>query len=561
MCEQWVPLRPWVIGWGADGTTVKIEEWDYTKILRDSTLGDNMTDDQDLDNYIENLAHDDAKVRGKAAHQIYRILRKKDMRGEEIPDISETLTMALKDQEEGVRKSAARAMKFLEIDLVKEALKEAIHDDNWQVRSRAAESLGPLAIETLIETVWDEDEDKRNSSVHSLAKIGRRHGDIRVVDPLSRALSDETLAYSAASGLGDFLRYSEEETTKSDILEILILNSENGTGETIEACYYELGEIDCEYLPNSQRLHNHMIEGLSHVNDFVRRVCCGYFCTNHINEAEDKLIQILSEEQNRNVRYNAIQALGLMHSFNAVPKLLENLDDDFVFNHGHGLNEQEVTIQIASFKALARISSEDYLDQLIEVYENIENKEKTHLISALALYKNQKVMNLFRKEIEISDTEKHGSVAQQMIGASSSVMTEAIDALCSSNEIEYLSLIVDCASDHNDSEIRRHCIKKLISDEATDVFMQNTAPFYLDAGDNTSNHEIFKKFLVLITEYLSTTDCITQEDRMMYTLGGFGATLQGEVLMRLHNTYSRGVLSSSFPMNEIVELWKNADYS
>ena len=545
-----------MIGWGTHGTTVKIEEWDYTKVLRNSALGHNMTDEQDLDNHIENLVHDDAEVRGEAANEIYRILRKKDRRGEEIPDISEPLTRALKDQEKWVRQCVVQAMEFLEIDLVKEALKEAIHDDEWQVRARAAESLGPLAIETLIETVEDEDEDKRSSSVHSLKDIGRMHGDIRVVDPLSRALSDEALAYPAASGLRDFLRDSEEETTKSDILEILISNSENGTGKTIEACYYEMGEIDCEYLPNSQRLHNHMIEGLSHDNDFVRRVCCGYFCTNHINEAENKLIQILSEEQNRNVRYNAIQALGLMHSFNAVPKLLENLDDDFVFNHGHGLTEKEVTIQIASFNALARIGSEDYLDQLIDVYENIENKEKTLLISALAGYKNQKVMNLFRKEIEISDTEKHGSFAQEMIGASSSVMTEAIDALCSSNEIEYLSPIVDCASDHKESEIRRHCIRKLISDEATEVFLGH--------GLMSEHYEVVIKFLNCLTRYLSNTDCITDEDRMTFRLGGLRTTLQGEAIQRLVVPYHQsGWLDDDVDVDvdELAEIWTNSDYS
>ena len=139
-------------------------------------------------------------------------------------------------------------------------------------------------------------------------------------------------------------------------------------------------------------------------------------------------------------------------------------------------------------------------------------------------------------------------------------MTEAIDALSTSDDIVHLSPIVDCASDHKEYEIRRYCIRKLISDEATDVFMQNRYPVYLDDGDNTSNHEIFKKFLTLISEYLSTTNCITQEDKMLYHLGGLPATLQGEVLIRLHDTYG-GILSPSYPMNETVELWKNADYS
>ena len=519
-----------------------------------------MQDGRDLESHIENLVGDDPEDRGFAASQIYRILRKKDRRGEVIPDISEPLKMALRDQDNWVRENAARAMKFLEIDLVKEALMGALHDDEDGVRTKAAESLGPLAIETLIETLKNKDEGKRRSAVYSLKKIGSEHRDTRIVPSLSRAMSDTAIAYPVASGLGDLLRYSEDETTKSDILEILISNSIIGTGETIEACYYEMGEIDSENMPNSQRLHDHMLEGLSHDNDFVRRVCCGYFCTNHVKKAEDKLIQILSGEQNRNVRYNAIQALGIMHSFNAVPKLLENLDDNFVFKHGHGFAETEVTIQIASFNSLAKIGSEDYLDQLIDVYENSENREKTLLISALAGYRNQKVMSLFKKEVEISDTEKHGSIAQNMIGQSSSVMTKAIDALCSSNEIEHLSPIVDCASNHEDSEIRRHCIRKLISDDATAVFLKNGHAFYIDAGDNTSNHEIFKKFLVLISEYLSTTDCITQEDRMSYRLGGLGATLQGEVLIRLHGTY-RKILSSSFPMDEIIEMWKNADYS
>jgi len=552
---------------------VKIGKWDYIKVLRNSALGHNMTEEQDLDNQIENLVLDDAEVRKKALRQIRRILTKRSYRGEEIPDISEPLTRALKDPDNEVRRYAASTMQYLEIELVEEALKEALHDDEYTVRVSAAESLGPLAIDALIETVEDEDEDMRSSSVYSLSAIGRMHCDIRVVEPLSSALSDETTASSAASGLKDFLMYCEEGTAEPDILEILISNSENGTGETVEACYYEMGEINCEKLQNNQRLQNHMINGLEHNNDFVRRVCCGFFMTNRVNEAEDKLILILSNEQNSNVKYNAIQALGLMSSEEAVPKLLDNLNDDFSFNHGFGVTEIEVTMQIGSFIALARIGSEDYLDQLIDVYENLENKEKVLVISALAMYRNQQVMSLFREEIGLSNREIHGSIIHRMLGKGSSVMLEAIDALCSSNEIEHLSLIVDCASDHEESEIRRKCIRNLISDEATEVFVRQ--------GLMSEHYEVTIKFLNCLHRYLLNTDCITDTDRMYYTLGGFGATLQFDVLNRLFAPYYRsswmddydeqwgiippehmsGGSSDEFPMDELIAYWEDADYS
>lgn len=518
-----------------------------------------MVDDQSLESQMEKLLDDDGEVRRKAMRKIYKILDRRVAEGDKIPDISDFLLRVLTDKEERVREYAADAMEFLEIDLVKEGLMDALHDDSHRVRESAAVVLGPLAIEILVKTMENKDEDKRESSVNSLSNIGKKHQDKRVIAPLSKALREDNLAYSAAEGLKYFLEYSEEDDTKSDILEILISNSENGIEQTLEACYFELSKINSEYLPNSQRLHNHMIEGLSHNNDFVRRICCSFFNENHINEAEDGLIQLLSKEKNRNVKYNAIQALGLRNSFNAIPELLKNLDDNCVFRHGLGWIKREVTIQIASFNALAKIGSEDYLEQLIDLYEKFEDEEKFEVMSSLAKYKNHKVMSLFIKEMEKSNTKNYAS-GLFSIDQGGSLMTEAIDALSTSDDIVHLSPIVDCASDHKEYEIRRYCIRKLISDEATDVFMQNRYPVYLDDGDNTSNHEIFKKFLTLISEYLSTTNCITQEDKMLYHLGGLPATLQGEVLIRLHDTYG-GILSPSYPMNEIVELWKNADYS
>ena len=67
-----------------------------------------------------------------------------------------------------------------------------------------------------------------------------------------------------------------------------------------------------------------------------------------------------------------------------------------------------------------------------------------------------------------------------------------------------------------------------------------------------------------MARYLSNTDCITDEDRMTFRLGGLRTTLQGEAIQRLVVPYHQsGWLDDDVDVDvdELAEIWTNPDYS
>jgi hypothetical protein len=112
------------------------------------------------------------------------------------PEVVSGLLTALRDENVGVRSSAAWALGEMKVDTaeVVSGLLTALRDEKEVVRSSAAEALGEVKVDTagvvsrLLTALRDEKGDVRSSAAEALGKIG---GAPEVVSGLLTALRDE----------------------------------------------------------------------------------------------------------------------------------------------------------------------------------------------------------------------------------------------------------------------------------------------------------------------------------------------------------------------------------
>jgi HEAT repeat protein len=188
---------------------------------------------------------------------------------------------ALKDEDENVRYSAAKALRWIGDERAVEPLIEALKDEDENVRYSAAKALGlmdSISVEPLIEAL--KDEDVRGYAAYALGWIG----DKRAVEPLIEALNDDD---------GNVRRYAAKA----------------------------LGRIR-----DSWRVEP-LIEALKDEDEDVRRYAAFALPWKRDERAVEPLIEVLKDE-NEDVRDFAAKALGRIGDKRAVEPLIEALKDE-----------------------------------------------------------------------------------------------------------------------------------------------------------------------------------------------------------------------------------------
>lgn len=205
-----------------------------------------------------------------------------------------------------------------------------LKDHDQDVRIFSASILGeikdPIAVDDLVEALSDSNKNVRHASIESLGKIG----DIRAVEPLINCLSqDYWIQYPAIMALGNI-------GDRSAIKHLIkLLNDEKLRDAVIEA----LGNIgDVSVIPvmsdmlfhnNDSSLRNDMIASLVNIQRMAKP---DGGCLPSIKSVlkNDELVNHLLKslkDKDREVKKNAIIALGWLKEKKAVEDLVDLIDD------------------------------------------------------------------------------------------------------------------------------------------------------------------------------------------------------------------------------------------
>ena len=248
------------------------------------------------------------------------------------PQDVESLVAALKDQNEDVRKAAARTLGDMgpNAKAAVPALIDGLKDEN--LRFNAAIALGQIgtaSIAPLIEALKDHEEDVRKSAASALGQIGP---DAKAARPhLVDVLEDENAAVraSAARALGQIGPIVEAFLHLIDALE-------DPNDHVSESAAHALEQIG----PNAKASVSRLVEALKDRSAYVRLIAARTLgqIGPDANVAVPDLIEVMKDPE-RDVRQIAREALGQIGpgAEAAVPHLVEVLKDRNSLSAAHSL--------------------------------------------------------------------------------------------------------------------------------------------------------------------------------------------------------------------------------
>jgi HEAT repeat protein len=288
--------------------------------------------------------------------------------------VTESLIIALKDEDYEVRTHAAWVLGELKDSQTLSHLIFAFNDQSFNVRKYAVgavKKLGtPEAIEALIHALSHKNQDVRLYAAWGLARLGYSQGMENLISILNNKNEDSPLRDSAAKALGEIVcqeavppliecLQDEYSLVRRDAAEAL---GKIGSVEAVQPLIERLGDEEWNVRSNaaealgkigSEQAVPPLIECLQDEYSLVRRDAAEALGKIGSVEAVQLLIERLGDE-NSNIRSNAAEALGKIGSVEAVQPLIERLGDE------------DSDVRKFAAEALVKIGSVEVLKQLIQ---------------------------------------------------------------------------------------------------------------------------------------------------------------------------------------------------
>ena len=220
--------------------------------------------------------------------------------------VVEPLVAALKDEERSVRETAAQVLGRIGEPRVVELLVAVLKDEDRRVRKEAARVLGQIrdqqAVEPLVAALRDEDRYVREEAARALGQIGDR----QAVEPLIAALKDKDIRKDAVWAL----RLIRDPRAVEPLVKVL--NDRKSSVRSEAARTLEL--LGWRPLNTSQRA--------------LKAVACRQWddAASLGIAAIDPLVTA-AQDQDKDIRLKAVEALGQIGGEHVVGPLVEALED------------------------------------------------------------------------------------------------------------------------------------------------------------------------------------------------------------------------------------------
>lgn len=239
-------------------------------------------------------------------------------------------------------------------------------------------------LKKLLRDINDEDASKRRAAAEALSG-----GDERAIYPLIRALKDENFGVQDAAMRS--LMDIKGETTAYMVLPLLRENS--FLRNTAIMIIREMGKLAVPLL--------YVL--LNDRDDDVRKFALDLIYDIRFCGYPEKLVELLTGDQNANVRAAAAKTIGILQYKKAIPQLIKALsdeewvcfsalealtylkDDSSVEAMINLLNNPSETIRYAAIEALGKIGSSKAVQYLAEHTSRAEGFEKIATIKSLAM--------------------------------------------------------------------------------------------------------------------------------------------------------------------------------
>jgi HEAT repeat protein len=226
-------------------------------------------------------------------------------------------------------------------------------------------------LKKLLRDINDEDASKRRSAAEALSD-----GDEKCLYPLIKALKDENFGVQDAAMRS--LMEIKGETTVYMVLPLLRENS--FLRNTAMIIIREMGKIAIPllYVLLNDRDDDIRKFALDLIHDIQY---CGY---------PEKLVEMLSGDQNANVRAAAAKTIGNLNYKKAIPQLIKSLSD-------------EEWVCFSALEALTHLKDESSIDAIINLLNNPSGTIRFAAIEALGIIGSSKAIKSLTEYISMSD--------------------------------------------------------------------------------------------------------------------------------------------------------------
>jgi len=378
---------------------------------------------------------EDGGVRAMATESLGKILRNEkifdalvqiallDERSDESKRAVNALIESLSDEDKNVRIQAAVALGKIKSDTASEALlASASKDEEASVRLKTIEVLSNMgtqsALDTLVTLVSGEQKAREQQQAVN-AIIGMLESDdsrtraqaalklkdfksVNAIEALKKSLNDSEweVRQNATSALGNM----ESEGVVTTLIPIALKDesaavrkeaTEAISGIQTESAIFALTQIasNKEYDSEHNLACDALREMLSSTQKYIRALAASALGKIKIGYTVHSLEKVLEDEE-WEVRLNAVSAIGQINPERARDKLLERASKD-----------ANATVRWTAVEALGKISKDTIAENLVDIaLADEDNSVRVKAASVLGQMKSDKTLEILREKMRSEDT-------------------------------------------------------------------------------------------------------------------------------------------------------------
>jgi HEAT repeat protein/energy-coupling factor transporter ATP-binding protein EcfA2 len=346
---------------------------------------------------------------------------------------------ALKDEDADVRSYAACILGEMDSEKAVQPLIDALDDENKDVRQEAAEALGEIqsekAVIPLINAIKDKNENKevRSKASSALQRINNDIAEQLLIELLNDENEDLYVRWDAVRALGDIesekavllLVKALKDKDLGNIASIVLNNFESET--TVQLLINELNIEDL----NSRHI---IVQTLANICSSLFKEADSFSYCSEFKKKSESVVQLLidaSKNEDRNVRRGITEVLlQIQYEIPPVQQLLINALKDkdeelrvnaaFALSHIKSeaavqsligaLKDKSEFVRYAAASSLGQIKSEKAVQPLIDALKDDSEFVRSEVVSALGDIKSEKavqpLINLLKNEDVYEDVNE-----------------------------------------------------------------------------------------------------------------------------------------------------------